>query len=149
MEEASGRVLQDGVAGSRGSDLRLLDNVRVEAIDAAAGLTANVAAAVVVARCVDLLITQIRQIRRWCRLCSTISVTVEDVCPDHLFGLSEGSRGQRGEERQSRVMHGGTRNVSDLGGAGHGQFVIHLDAMCDADRASVANSLPLYLCASI
>ena len=89
------RVLTSvGRTGS--ADLRLLDDIGVDAQDSVVGFRVNVAATIVIARGVDLRVTKVGQIGRSKSLWCAVSMSVEHVNTKHSL-----SRDRRREKRQS------------------------------------------------
>lgn len=96
MEETHGGVLKDIVDRRGDGQLRQLDNLRVEALDlAGAGEVARIE---VLARLVDLIVTQSSQVGRGESLCCPVTMAVEDVSSkDGLGRLRSSEEGESGE----------------------------------------------------
>lgn len=98
LEEPGRRVLQDVIGRRRGSDLRQLHQVAVQAPDAASRIAGYVTVAEVGAGGVNFLVTQVRQVCGRGGLCGTVAMSGEDVgAQDGLS--SDGAGGQGGKER--------------------------------------------------
>lgn len=94
MQEALGRVHQHGVDGGRSHDLRLLDNIGIDAGDLACGI--HVAIAEIGARGEDFLIAQAGEIGRGGHLCGSIAMARKDIHTQERLRLGE--REQEGEQ---------------------------------------------------
>ena len=106
MQETQGRVLQDDIFGRGDGNLRLLDNVAVDAVDAQIGIRGDVAVAVVLAGLVDLLVAQVCQVG-WRRgLGSAVAVAVEHVYAEDLFIAAAALCKSDGERRESESGEG-------------------------------------------
>lgn len=97
------------VRRSRGTDLRLLDNVRVHAPDLLIGFRGNIAITVVVTRGVDLLVSQVGQVGRSESLGRTVSMSVEHVHTEHRLGRHR--RREKGEGSERLGQHFCTERV--------------------------------------
>jgi len=84
LEEACRTVLQDGVGRCRYRNLRLLDQVGVDAIDSICGIASDVSIAVVLAGGIDFLVAQIGEVGWRCALGCPVAVTVGRQVSGHV-----------------------------------------------------------------
>jgi len=84
LKEARRTILQYGVGRRRDCNLRLLDQVGVNAIDSICGIASNVSIAVVLAGGVDFLVAQIGEVGWRCALGCPVAVTVGRKVSGHV-----------------------------------------------------------------
>ena len=88
---------------SRSTNLRLLDDIGVDAQDFVVGFRINVAATVVVTRSVDLSVTKVGQVGRSKSLWCAISMSVEHINSQHSLGRRR--RRQKGQSNERLGQH--------------------------------------------
>lgn len=96
LQEALSRVLEHVVDGSSDGKLRELCNVLTHSLDP--GVAREIPRAVVLTRCIDLLVAQRGEVGGSQCLGSTVTMAVEDVSTQ--YGLCSFSRGEGRRERE-------------------------------------------------
>ena len=106
MCESQRAVLEHSVQRSRYRDLRLLDEVGVDAMDLGGSASRDISAPEICAAAKDLVVAKVGEVRRRRRLGRAVSVAGEDIdAQDGFFTI--GNPSHQGEEKGLDQSHFG------------------------------------------
>lgn len=109
LEETLRGWVEDRVVGRLDVQLRVLDEVRADAVDLRGRIGADVSVAVVVSGAGDLGIAQVGEDGGRVGLGGSVTVTVEDVDAQHGLCLGHGEAEEGGKEEEA----GGRQHLDD------------------------------------